>query len=104
MSDVRVVLVTCPTGELAAELARSVVSAGLAACANILPGVRSMYRWEGEVHDETEVLMIIKTTAPLLVSLEEAILAAHPYDTAEFIALQPEHVAPRYAAWVCGGG
>jgi len=104
MSDVRLVLVTSPTGEFAAELARTVVGAELAACVNIVPGVRSIYRWAGQVHEGAEVLMIIKTTAALLARLEEAILAAHPYDTPEFIALQPDHVSPKYAAWVCGGG
>ena len=58
MTDVRVVLVTCPHAEAAAGLARTLVEERLAACGNLLPGLRSIYRWEGEVQDEPEVLLL----------------------------------------------
>lgn len=98
--DPRVVLVTAPDDEVAARLARSLVAARLAACVNRIGGVRSTFTWEGEVVDETEVLMIVKSTVGRLAALERAVAAEHPYDTPEFVVLDPAHVAQPYLAWL----
>jgi periplasmic divalent cation tolerance protein len=96
----RVVLVTVPDMEVAKSIARGLVEARLAACVNVLPGVLSIYQWEGEIAEDQELLLVIKTTAAALGELERALVAAHPYDTPEFIVLDPVHVEPGYAAWL----
>ena len=58
-----VVLLTAPDAEVGARLARALVAEGLAACVNVVPGVRSIYRWQGELHDDAEVLLVAKTRA-----------------------------------------
>lgn len=81
-----VVLVTAPTGE-AERLARLVIERELAACVNLIPGVRSLYRWEGRLCDDAEVVLVIKTRRALVATLCEQLVAAHPYDLPEVIAL-----------------
>jgi len=97
----RVVLCTSPP-ERAAELARAVVERRLAACVNIIPGLRSIYRWEGEICDDGESLLVIKTRAELLADLTTALLELHPYDTPEVIALpiQSGEGNPAYLQWL----
>jgi periplasmic divalent cation tolerance protein len=103
MTDVRVVLVTCPHAEAAATLARTLVEERLAACGNVLPGLRSIYRWEGEVLDETEVLLLLKTTAARFEALRERVVALHPYQVPEVISLPVEAGHAPYLEWVAGG-
>jgi len=100
----RVVLCTAPTDEVARGLARALVDAGLAACVNVLPGITSVYRWQGEVHEDAEVLLVIKAPSAGLAALEARLLELHPYDTPEVMALAPERVEPRYLAWLLGEG
>ena len=102
MGNLVVVLVTAPAGEAGLELARGLVELGVCACVNVVPGVTSVYRWEGKICEEGEVLLVIKTTAAGVGRLEAAVLAAHPYDTPEFLVLDPVHVEGGYAAWVLG--
>lgn len=97
----RIVLITHPV-EGARELARDLVEARLAACCN-LTEVRSVYRWQGAVEDEAEVLLVVKTAADRLPALEAHLEAHHPYDVPELVALRPDHVAPDYLAWLLGG-
>jgi Uncharacterized protein involved in tolerance to divalent cations len=85
---------------VAAELARGAVSAGLAACGNLVPGVRSIYAWQGEIHDDAEVLVVFKTTAERSPALREHLVAAHPYDCPEVLALPVESGHAAYLAWV----
>ena len=99
-TPVRVVLVTAPDEETAAGLARTVVGERLAACANLVPGVRSLYRWEGAVQDDAEVLLVIKTTASGYQGVENWLGANHPYDVPEVVALPAEKVAGPYLAWM----
>ena len=99
-ADPRVVLVTAPDEVEAARLARELVTSGLAACVNRVPGVMSTYRWQGEVCEDAEVLMIIKTTSACLQELEAAIHKSHPYEVPEFVALAPGHVAAPYLDWL----
>jgi len=98
--DLRVVFVTAPDDVVAERLARSFVTQGLAACVNRVPGVVSTYRWEGEVNEDAEVLLIIKTTQGMLPLLEAAIGEEHPYDTPEFVAFEPGHVSAPYLQWL----
>jgi len=99
-SDPRVVFVTAPDLEVAGKIARAVVEDRLAACASLLPGVTSIYRWRGEVLEDAEVLLLIKTRLEHLDDLERRVLELHPYEVPEFIALEPAHVEPRYLAWL----
>ncbi len=100
MTDALVVLVTAPDAEVAARLARELVEARLAACGNVLPGLRSIYRWEGQVHDEPEALLVLKTTRARFEALREAVLQRHPYQVPEVIALPVEAGSAPYLAWL----
>jgi periplasmic divalent cation tolerance protein len=82
-----VVLCTAPSEEDAARLARELVEARVCACVNLVSPVRSIYRWEGEVHDEAEHLLVIKTSSDRFEPLRDLILAKHPYEAPEVIAL-----------------
>jgi len=95
-----VVLVTAPTPERAAELARALVEERLAACGNVVPGVRSIYRWEGKVEDEPEALLVLKTTRDRFEALRDRVLALHPYQAPEVLALPVEAGSARYLAWL----
>ncbi len=98
--DALVVLVTAPDTDTAVRLGRALVEEQLAACANILPGVRSIYRWQGAVHDDAEVLLIIKTTATVQERLTQRMLALHPYDTPEVVALPIVAGSDSYLRWI----
>ncbi len=99
-TGIRVALVTAPTPEEGRRLARMIVESGLAACVNLLPGITSIYRWEGEVHEEAEVLLVIKTAAARVEELRERIVEAHPYDTPEVIEVEVEGGHAPYLDWV----
>jgi periplasmic divalent cation tolerance protein len=99
-ADALVVLVTAPTAEKAAELARAAVEGRLAACGNVVPGIRSIYRWEGKIEDAAEALLVLKTTRAGFPALRERLLALHPYSVAEVLALPVESGAAAYLAWV----
>lgn len=103
MTDLVVVYVTAPDQEVAARLARALVEEELVACCTLVPGVRSIYRWEGKIQDEGEVLIIAKTQASRVEALTARVVALHPYEVPEVIAL-PVHAghAP-YLAWVRAG-
>jgi periplasmic divalent cation tolerance protein len=96
----RVVLCTAPTLEVAETLARGLVDAGLAACVNLYPGVRSVYRWQGALHVDDEVQMVIKTTAARFAALEQHLRAHHPYETPEILALEVADGSHAYLAWL----
>jgi periplasmic divalent cation tolerance protein len=96
----RLVFVTCPDPAVAVNLAKSLVEERLAACGNVLPGVRSIYRWEGAVHDGAECLLLLKTTAAGYPALEARVKALHPYDVPEIIAVKVEGGLPAYLQWV----
>ena len=98
-TEPRLVLVTAPDEPVAEGLARQLVEGGLAACVNLLPGLKSVYRWEGAVQWDPEVLMLVKTTASRLRELEDFLQREHPYDTPECVALEPRSVEARYLAW-----
>lgn len=91
---------TCPDSESANRLARQMVEPGLAACVNVIPHLTSVYAWEGNIHEDTEVLLLIKTTAKRYHQLERAILESHPYELPEIIAVPIERGLPGYLDWV----
>jgi periplasmic divalent cation tolerance protein len=95
-----IVLCTAPDEPTARELARILVGEQLAACVNCLGGVSSTYVWEGKVCEETEVLMIIKTSAGRLATLSARIEALHPYEVPEVVALAVGGGSERYLEWL----
>ena len=94
------VLTTLPNSDAAAELAKSVVNEKLAACANVLPAVRSIYRWQGKVQDENEVLVLFKTTQEHFERLKARILELHPYEVPEVLAIPVEQGYQAYLDWL----
>ncbi|MCA9513258.1 MAG: divalent-cation tolerance protein CutA [Myxococcota bacterium] len=98
--DVSVVLVTAPDDAVAARIARALVDERLAACVSLVPGVRSVYRWEGAVEDATEVLLIAKTAAARVEALARRVSEIHPYDLPETLALPASGGSDAYLAWV----
>jgi periplasmic divalent cation tolerance protein len=98
--EVRVVLVTAPDAEAGGRIARALVEERLAACVNALPGVRSTYRWKGALHEDDEVLLVIKTRADRLAALAERVRALHPYELPEVLALPAAGGSAAYLAWV----
>ena len=103
MTDALVVLCTCPNPEEASRLARGLVENRYAACVNICPPVRSIYRWQGETQDEEEVLMIIKTSAQAFRALQVWLLDRHSYDVPEILALPVAEGSPDYLEWLVRG-
>jgi periplasmic divalent cation tolerance protein len=98
--DTRVILVTAPAGDGALALARALVREGCAACVNVLPGVRSVYRWDGGVEEGDEALLVIKAPAGAVPRLRERVVALHDYDVPEFLVLPVEGGLPAYLDWV----
>jgi periplasmic divalent cation tolerance protein len=97
-----VVLTTCPDDAAAARIARDLVQSGLAACVNRLGTLHSTYRWQGAIHDEPEVLLVIKTLRIRYSELEMRLKSLHPYDLPEIIALPVTGGSAEYLAWLCG--
>jgi periplasmic divalent cation tolerance protein len=94
-----VVLSTAPPGQ-AHEIARALVAERLAACVNLLPGVRSVYRWKGSLQDDPETALWIKTTPERLAALAERLRALHPYEVPEVLVLSPLSGSSDYVGWV----
>ncbi|HEX8436419.1 divalent-cation tolerance protein CutA [Archangium sp.] len=100
MTDAILVLVTAPTADKAAEIARMLVEEELAACGNVVPGLRSIYRWEGKVHDEPEALLILKTRAPLFEALRQRVVELHSYQCPEVLRLDVAEGHAPYLQWI----
>jgi periplasmic divalent cation tolerance protein len=100
--EVRVIFMTAPSDDVAARIARALVEEGLAACVNIVPTVRSVYLWKGEIVDEREVLMVAKTTDTRFGDLMRRVRALHPYSVPEIIALPVVDGNEDYLRWVVG--
>lgn len=99
-SEPLVVLVTAGSVDEAERLAEALVQEKLAACVNVLPGVTSVYRWEGAVQRDTEVLMLVKTQRPLLDRLVAQVQARHSYDVPEIVALPIVAGSQPYLRWL----
>lgn len=100
MTNVLIVMCTCPDEATASDIARALVEEQRAACVNILGPVRSIFRWEGRISDESEVLLIAKTTDAAYAGLEARVITLHPYDVPEVIALPVSAGAAAYLGWV----
>jgi periplasmic divalent cation tolerance protein len=99
-AEVRVAFSTAPDETVAAQIARVLVDERLAACANLVPGVRSIYRFQNVVEDEREVLLVIKTRADRIDALAERLRALHPYDVPELLVLPTAGGLAPYLDWV----
>ena|ERR1017187_7506838 len=100
MTDKIVVLSTCATEADAERLARALVAARLAACVNVVPGVRSFYRWKGEIESSAEFLLIVKTSRELFPALSAEFAKLHPYEVPELLALPVVDGAADYLSWL----
>lgn len=98
--SVVVVFSTFPTADKAAEVARTLVTEGLAACANLVGPVRSIYRWQDQLQDDTETLAVIKTTREAFEAMKARLVELHPYEVAEVIALPVDGGHAPYLDWV----
>lgn len=94
------VLCTCPDRDSALALAQVAVEEALAACVNLLPGVKSIYRWQGAVETAEEVLLMIKTRPECFDALVARLRPLHPYEVPEFIGIPITTGLPAYLAWI----
>ncbi|MGE0201840.1 MAG: divalent-cation tolerance protein CutA [Candidatus Melainabacteria bacterium] len=93
-------MVTCPDTDVAGAIAEACVSECLAACVNLLPGLTSVYRWEGAVHKDSEALLLLKTHRGLLEALKGRVVALHPYSVPEFVVLPIVAGSREYLGWM----
>jgi len=100
MTEVFVILCTCPNTIEAEKLAAGLVENGMAACVNIFPEIRSIYRWQGVLHNDAEVLMIVKTTRSAYSRVEKWLSEHHPYDVPEILAIPVQAGSSGYLDWV----
>jgi len=98
--DIQLVFCTAPDTDTARRIASALVEYRLAACVNLLPGIESIYRWEGEVKSDAEVLLMIKARSADYALLETRIRALHPYELPEIIAVPLIAGLPAYLDWV----
>lgn len=94
------VLCSCPDQEIATTIAENIVAQHLAACINIIPGIKSIYHWQGNVESAEESLMLIKTHQQKLSSLQNTITTMHPYEVPEIISLDISEGLPKYLQWI----
>jgi len=102
VTDCVVVLVTAPDADTAARIARTLVEEKLAACGNVLPGVRSIYRWQGNVEEAQETLLVLKTAQARFKEIVDRVRALHPYEVPEVVAVPIEAGFDGYLDWVVG--
>ena len=100
MSVIRFVYVPCPSVDVAKSLAKSALHARLAACANVFPGIQSLYWWDGEVQDDAEAVLLLKTDQAHLAALEAHLIEVHPYEVPCVAVMVPESVNAAYADWL----
>ena len=100
MTDKRIVLTTAASEEEARKIARALVDRRLAACVNIVPQITSVYRWQGNVEEAREWLLIVKTTAAAFGQVRHTIADLHSYDLPECVCLTIEDGLPNYLEWI----
>jgi len=98
--DARMVWMTAPSEAVALALVRALVSERLAACGTLIPGARSVYRWQGAVQDEPEVLIVLKTQAELVPALTARALELHPYEVPEVLSVAVADGSCAYLRWI----
>lgn len=99
-TDAIVILTTLSNADEAARFVRELLDRRLIACGTLLPGARSLYRWEGKVADESEVVVLLKTRSAILHALERAFEELHPYKVPELLALTVTTGLDKYVAWI----
>ena len=100
MTDKIIVFVTCESNEQAESIAQAVVTEKLAACVNVLPGIRSCYVWEGALTWSNEILLLIKTTRGRFEQLQDRIRAMHSYSVPEIVGVTIDDAFEKYIAWI----
>jgi periplasmic divalent cation tolerance protein len=95
-----VVFITAPTEEEAGNIADKIVKEKLAGCVNIIKNIRSIYMWQGNIEDDAEVLMVVKTRRELFKRLKDRIIEIHSYDVPEVIALPVQEGSGSYLKWL----
>jgi len=100
MSATYIVFITTPNEETSLAIAKLLVESSLAACVNLLPKIRSIYKWEGKVCDDQEQLLLVKTTAEKLDQLIGTVKQNHPYDVPETVAVKIEKGNEDYLKWI----
>ena len=100
MTDGQLVLTMLPTADAAAEIARTLVEERLAACGNLVPAIRSIYRWQDKIEDTNEVLLLLKTKTEHFERLKGRILELHPYEVPEVLAIPIEAGYAAYLEWI----
>jgi periplasmic divalent cation tolerance protein len=100
MEQARIVLTTVSSLEEAERIADSLVEQRLAACVNLLPGIKSVYRWQNAIEKAAEILLVIKTSTEKLPALETAVHELHPYDVPEFVIIDIESGSASYLRWL----
>jgi periplasmic divalent cation tolerance protein len=96
----RIVFCTVPSEAVAEQIARTLLDERLVACVNIVPGIRSLYRWNDQVEDDRELLLVIKTQVDRYDALEARLTQLHPYEVCEVVALEVAAAAPAYLRWL----
>ncbi|MFH0944223.1 MAG: divalent-cation tolerance protein CutA [Planctomycetota bacterium] len=104
MRALMIVLTTVPDCKVGAEIGRTVVQEDLAACVNLLPGVRSFYLWQGGLQEDEEALLIAKVRKDRFDAYERRMAELHPYEVPEIVALPAERVSEGYLKWCLGEG
>jgi periplasmic divalent cation tolerance protein len=99
-TDAVVVLTTVANTQEAETLIRALLERRLIACGTMLPGARSLYRWEGKVADEQEIVVLLKTRSAVLHAVERTFLELHPYKVPELLALEVQYGLEKYVNWI----
>ena len=100
MSETSIVFVTAGSEEEAARIGQTLVEEHLAACANLVPNIRSIYRWKGKICDEREILIIIKTRTSKFEALQKRVKELHSYEVPEIVSIPLARGLPQYLDWV----
>ncbi|MEZ0230427.1 MAG: divalent-cation tolerance protein CutA [Planctomycetota bacterium] len=100
LTDLRVCFVTVSSEDEGMKIARSLVARKLAACVNLIPSVRSVYRWKGEVKDDKELLLVVKTREHLMANVVQTVKELHSYTVPETIALPITGGSEAYLGWL----
>lgn len=100
MSEIRFVYLPCPSADVARSLAKSTLHARLAACANLFPAIQSLYWWDGELQEDAESVLILKTDAAHVDALRAHLLETHPYEVPCVAVMAVESMNEAYASWL----